>query len=364
MKVLYDYQIFSAQDYGGISRYFHELLERLPHAPNVSVQLPLRFSNNSDIVSCNTGCRSFFPKIDFRGKRRIMALLNRRSAVNALRKQEFDVFHPTYYDPYFLKYSTKPFVLTVYDLIEEKLPGYYPGRSENSQAKRLLCQKASKIIAISENTKRDIVDLFGIPAEKIEVVYLGSSIFPKLSRKVDLPGNYLLYVGKRAGYKNFNFFIRSALPLLMEIPDLYVVCAGGGGLSSVESHFFEQSNIRERVLHVPATDSALAYAYQNAICMVFPSLYEGFGIPILEAFSCGCPVILAKASSFPEIAADAALYFDPRSADQLLRALRNVIGNQQIRKDLATRGLRRSALFSWDTCAAHTLRVYETLVNR
>jgi glycosyltransferase involved in cell wall biosynthesis len=362
MKVLYDYQIFIDQEYGGVSRYFYELIHRWNSFPPIEFALPLKYSNNAYISKWPiTEHSPFLPGISFRGKRRVLTLLNKRSSIVSLKLGQFDIFHPTYYDPYFLEYCSKPFVLTVYDMIHEKFNKHFSTRDKTSANKKLLCHKAARIIAISQNTKNDIVKLFNIPADKIEVVTLGNSLSPQLVSNIILPHKYVLFVGVREKYKNFRFLASAMSPLLMNDKELHLVCAGGGGFSRKELQYFKELGISRQVMHIPITDSTLVQLYKNAMCFIYPSLYEGFGIPILEAFACACPTLLSRASCFPEIAGDAALYFDPCNNEELVLRLQSVLDNSELRRNLSKKGTERLKLYSWDKCAIETLGIYKRI---
>ena len=166
MKILYDHQIFTTQKYGGISRYFYELISILNCEENMQTNIPLNVSNNHYLANKNlVNFFNFFPNKEFRGKFRLMMEWNKRGVIQEIKKQNFDIFHPTYYDPYFLKYiDEKPFVLTVYDMIHEKFSDFFPQNDKTSHYKKLLVEKASRIIAISYSTKQDLIDIFGIDA--------------------------------------------------------------------------------------------------------------------------------------------------------------------------------------------------------
>ncbi len=360
MKVLYDHQIFSAQNYGGVSRYFFELMNCFNRYKEVDFELALSYSNNYYLKNA-----PFSNHKTFSGKKRRWGLLdfiNKKNSKGALKEKDFDIFHPTYYDPYFLKYlNRKPFILTIYDMIHELYPQLFS--DDTSEWKRLLAQKAAKIISISENTKRDIIKFYNIDENKIKVIYLGSSL--KINDNlivpdIKLPENFILFIGSRIGYKNFDLFIHAITPLLKSSEDLYVVCVGSGKFSEVESYLFDELNIKGRVLQYSIDDETLPYFYQKAIAFVFPSLYEGFGIPVLESFSCGCPVVLSNASSFPEVAGDAAIYFDPKDESSVREAVSIVVqGGEKVRKDLQFKGLEQLKKFSWEKTAKETIDVYK-----
>ena len=226
MKVLYDHQIFTSQIYGGISRYFFELIKYFKNDDEVKYELSLKYSNNYYLKKLNNlSYKTFLENYSFRGKYRLLNIINKKVSKKAIYEGNYDIFHPTYYDSYFLDYiGRKPFVLTIYDMIHEIYPEMFPLKDETSKRKKLLAQKATKIIAVSENTKKDIIRFFSIDTNKIEVIYCGTLFDMNGSRNnkvdIDLPEKYILYVGNRGGYKNFNLFIKAIAPLLIKNNEL------------------------------------------------------------------------------------------------------------------------------------------------
>lgn len=368
MKILYDHQIFTAQKYGGISRYFYELVREFNNSQEVQSEIPLLVSNNHYISDKKfVNYIDFLPNKQFRGKQRIFNLLNKPYSILKLKQQNFDVFHPTYYDPYFLKYlGDKPFVLTVHDMIHEKFSEMFSFADMTSQYKRLLVEKASKIIAISQNTKKDLIELFGTDESKIEVVYLGNSMFPKPNSTLsfEIPKKYLLFVGLRDLYKNFERFIKSVTCILNHDKELFVVCVGGGKFTSAEMHLLSDLGIAKQVVQYSLDDESLAYFYKNALAFVFASLYEGFGIPVLESFACGCPLLCGNVSSLPEIAGDGACYFDPYSEESIKNAVLKVLEDVAFRENLIQKGHERLKQFSWQQTAEQIKMIYENVLNQ
>ena len=366
MKILYDHQIFASQKYGGISRYFYELVRELEDVSDVQYEIPLLVSNNHYISDKKfVDYIDLLPNKQFRGKYRIFRILNKPNNIWKLKQQKFDVFHPTYYDPYFLKFfGKKPFVLTVYDMIHEKFSEMFPVTDKTTEQKRLLVEKATKIIAISESTKKDLIEIFGTDESKIEVVYLGNSMFPKSDIKLgfDIPKKYLFFVGSRGLYKNFERFIKSISELLNQDNELFVLCAGGGKFSSSEMQLMSELGISKQVLQYNLDDDSLAYFYKNALAFIFPSLYEGFGIPVLESFACGCPLLCSNLSSLPEVAGKAACYFDPYSEESIKNAVMKVLDNTNLREDLMKNGYEQLNKFSWKKTAEETKNIYESVL--
>ena len=353
--------------YGGISRYFYELTNAFDAMHNVKTNISLVVSNNHYISDKKyVQYIDFLPNKHFRGKQRLFNLFNKPNSILKLKQQNFDVFHPTYYDPYFLNYiGSKPFVLTVYDMIHEKFNDMFLENDTTSKNKRLLCKKASKIIAISQSTKKDLTELFGIDEAKIEVVYLGNSMVlgDVIVSDMEVPKKYILFVGSRGGYKNFDRFVRSAASLLNDNADLSVVCVGGGKFNSNELNLFKKLNVESKLFQFNLDDNLLAQFYAKALMFLFPSLYEGFGIPILEAFACQCPLVCSNTSSLPEIAGDGAEYFDPYSEESIYNAIKTVLVDDVKKELLVKNGTERLKYFSWEETAKQTKNFYESVIK-
>lgn len=369
IKILYDHQIFTNQMYGGISRYFTEIMEHMYDDNEISCIFPHIFSNNYYIKKSNIiKNRSFFNKINFKGKYRLSNIINKRLSKRYILKNNYNIFHPTYYDIYFLDYiDKKPFVLTIHDMIHDIYPEMFPRKDKTVQWKELLATRAVAIIAVSESTKKDITKYLGIRDDKIHVIYHGSSITKHnedrdMYELLNLPNEYLLYVGSRDGYKNFILFIEAIAHFLKNNKNLHVICAGGHFLNNSESKMLEEYGIKNRVHQVNIDDKELACLYRKAIAFVFPSIYEGFGIPILEAFSCGCPVICSNTSSLPEIAGNAALYFDPLKKRQILNKIEEICASENIRQSLIKKGYNQLKKFSWEKTYQKTKEIYKSVL--
>ena len=372
MKILYDHQIFSQQVYGGISRYFFELMRQFSKNPEVSFQLSVKFSNNHYLEHSGfSNHKNFFKNFTLFGipyftrrRNEVMHFLNEKQSRRFLAKQDFDIFHPTYFRTYFLDLlGEKPFVLTIYDMIHELIINKFTTKDPTSLNKKILAQKAAKIIAISENTKKDIVKILGIADEKIKVVHLANSVNPNSLCEFNLPSDkYLLFVGDRAGYKNFQLFISAIVPLLNEDKSLNVICVGSRPFSRRELKFLDDLNLKNQLFYFSVTDEQMAFLYKKAIAFVFPSKYEGFGIPVLEAFACSCPAILSRASCLPEVGADAAEYFDPDNEDDIRQTISKVITDKNKQQDLKRKGIIRLQQFSWEKTAKQTLDIYRSIL--
>lgn len=371
MKVLYDYQIFALQKYGGISRYFFELMNVYYKNKSIDFELPLIFSNNIHIESAPfSNHKTFFPNLRLGIKNKYTKYLNKKNLMfssKIISQQNYDIIHPTYYNPYFLNHiGNKPYVLTIHDMTYEIYPEYFRKNNDTSELKKMLSKNASKIITVSENTKKDVIKFYNIAESKIVVVHHGNSIFVNKEfesdrLKLELPKKFILYVGNRDSYKNFNTFFKAAAQLSKQYDDLYVVCAGGGNFSKKEVVFIKECGMQERTKYFNVNDQILKHLYNNAAAFIFPSLYEGFGMPILEAFECKCPVLLSNVSSFPEVAGDAALYFDPLSISSIETSIEQILSDKILREKLITAGLKKAKEYSWENTAEKTKLVYESI---
>ncbi len=366
-KVLFDDQIFTGQKIGGISRYFSQLFKEFETNDSIDYKLPLIYSENIYLKGLkkvkNYG---FLEGKKFKGRDRLLNFfqkISRQSSKICLTSGNFDIFHPTDYNPYFLDYlNNKPFVITIHDMIHEIYAGeFFNVNDTYISRKRLLAEKASKIITVSQNTKNDIIKFYGIDENKITVIYHANSLNVNLCDPIPVPEKFLLFIGSRGRYKNFNFFIKSISSLFQEDKDLYLICVGGADFTSEEILIFDKFGIKNRILHYFVNDSQLVYLYKKTIAFVFPSLYEGFGLPILEAFACGCPVIASNCEVFKEIGHDSVMYFDGRESDSIFQVVSQVIENKNLRVHLASNGIVHAKKFSWVEAARLTTNLYESI---
>lgn len=358
MKVLFDYQILATQRYGGISRYFYELITNLK---NCGVETSIKcFFNRNSYFEDYFG-KKYNPVIDkIKGK----GFVNRLYMKMILRIGHYDIFHPTYYDNYFLSDNKGKLVITVYDMIHEILPEYFSSDDSTIQQKKQLIYKADHIIAISESTKRDILKIYpDIPESKISVIYIASNFVSCEDEQIDkkFPHKYILFVGSRYGYKNYKAFFEAVRPILNEDTELSLVCLGGGKFSDEETKL--HGKLKERAMQMDVNDNTLSYAYSHAECFVFPSLYEGFGIPTLEAFACKCPVVLSSTSSMPEVGGDAAVYINPTDVHDMTESIKRVLENYDLRKIMRERGLQQLKKFNWGQIALETADCYRKVLK-
>ncbi len=363
MNILFDYQILMLQKFGGISRYYYELMNEMQKKEGSHVFLPVVASQNyyfRNVIKPES-------KLHFR----VDTIRNKLKTLYCFGSKNIDIIHPTYYFPDYLKLISEKkrkktkVIITVYDLICEL---FYPDLDMGGLEKRKeTILNADGIIAISEHTKKDLLKVYPeLNPEKIKVIYLATSM-EKPEKDIDtsfLPKKYILFVGKRSLYKNGNTLLRAFSEISKKYSDVSLVMAGGSTFNEEELEIIKEGKFEDRVIQKNLSDDELYYAYRNAECFVFPSLYEGFGIPILEAFYCDCPVVLSNSSCFPEIAQDAAVYCDGENVDSMVEAIGELLSDDEKREEYRLKGRRRLAHFSWEKVANETLNFYKYIIEK
>ena len=363
MKITFDYQIFDLQEYGGISRYIYELSKELAKTEEVLIVSPVyknQYLKNAPHYLKVLGCHiRAIPNFG-----RVRSLFNfaiSKAIAICFRPQ---INHETYYTNKSIAIRNTKTVITVYDMIHERFSDQFPSTDPTRKQKEIAVKNADHIICISEQTKKDLIEFLAIEASKITVVYLGFSLSVSKSeiKKLDYSRPYLLYVGNRDGYKNFSNLLKAYAdsPTLKTNFDL--ICFGGGVFNRNELQLIKSLGLAScSVRQVSGTDTVLAAHYQSASAFIYPSLYEGFGIPPLEAMSYGCPVVCSNLSSIPEVVGDAAEFFNPYDFDSIKVAIEKVVQDPEHLNSLINKGKKRLDYFSWEKCAKETLEVYKKL---
>jgi glycosyltransferase involved in cell wall biosynthesis len=363
MRIVFDHQIFRVQRYGGISRYFYELAKNISAKNGYEVEIFAPLYVN-EYLGKHSGIRIWgkkVPRLAFSGYIR-NGINTALSTIMLKPRKDVGIFHETYFSRADIRPRSAKRLVTVYDMIHEKFPQYFYKRNNFQKIKAHAVHRADHIICISENTRRDLIGVLGIPEKKISVVYLGysfSSIKPKSHKK-----SFILYVGPRDGYKNYGLMLRAYASSKPLRNDFSIICFGGGNATPRERALIASLNLpSDSVKFMGADDSVLAGLYASAKAFVYPSLYEGFGIPPLEAMAFGCPVICANTSSIPEVVGDAAELFDPASESELQAAIEKVVFSPGYAAQLVLKGYERIKLFSWEKCAQDTLAVYKKVLG-
>lgn len=355
--------MFSIQKFGGITRYFCELIKNLPSGNQFS--LSLIFSDNHYLEENFRLFRkiNILPDKNFKGKyfiRNNLIGINAFYSKYCISLNNFDLFHPTFYDNYFFKPLKKPYIITVHDLIVFKYKDtFYKSEPVISQMEYVI-KNANRIIAVSKNTKKDLMEIMNINSDKIDIIYHGYEK-QRSGNKTDSADKYILYVGHRDRHKNFKTFALAISILFSREKELKLICVGDS-FGNDEMALLAKLKIVNRTSTRKVNDNELNDLYTNALVFVYPSLYEGFGMPILEAFANNCPVCLSNASCFPEIAGEAAVYFEPESPDSILSAIERVIYNKSLAEKLVQAGQIRLKNYSWTKTAQETLNSYKRAI--
>lgn len=366
MRIAFDHQAFCLQKMGGISRYFCSLaVQLLWQGEQAGIFAP--FYRNvylrdvpADAVH-GRAVRDYPPRLAT-----LAVAANGWLARPMMRCFSPDVVHETFFAKWRSGPRRRPHVLTVFDMISEllALDTPTPESALRNTAKYVAVARADHVICISETTRQDLIRLFDVPAHKVSVIHLGCD--PVSGDPHDIaPGAatgerpYLLHIGLRGGYKNFAAMLEgiAASERLQRVFD--VVAFGGGAFSAQERALIARLGFGEgQVRHVGGDDRAMSRLYRGASALVYPSRYEGFGLPPLEAMSYGCPVVASSAAAMPEVIGDAGEYFDPERPDSIAPAIERIVFSQERTDELIDLGRRRAALFTWKRCADETLAVY------
>lgn len=361
MRILYDGEIYANQMAGGINRYFANIISRLSEE-FVPTFATCRRRNIS--FPTHPNLRTFhYPRYGFRPGR-VSYWLEKYyfQAVSQFTTQ--DIIHPSYYKLLTRQDMAKsrwPIVLTVHDMIHE----IFHLDDEWVESKRKAIQAANTIICVSENTKKDLLERFSIPENQVKVTYLASELNTTLAygseRVPKVP--YFLYVGGRASYKNFDMLLAAFAKAISIHPDLRLVVAGFP-FNAKEIAQIKSLNLHQHIdFFTHPTDTHLAKLYRCSLALVYPSRYEGFGIPPLEAMSCGTAVIATNSSSVPEVVGDAGILLDPDSIGDLADSLLFLADNPVERDRLVEKGLERCKQFDWNKTTAQTIEVYRSVTG-
>lgn len=339
--ILIDGIIFSLQKQGGITVYFKSLIEYISRQQErTTLVLDKSTSKRVDVAEGLVSiCRQDFRFFERYRKCRIPVAGS--------------VFHSSYYRQ--ADKSEIPTVVTVHDFIYER---YQHGLRQwvHTNQKNSAIRTAQAVICISEATKNDLLEFVGeTPGQTIHVIHNGvSDVFQNLYLEPAVTP-YVLFVGQRGGYKNFSLVLKA----IVHLPDMELHCVGGGPIRNEELHGVPES-VRSRIHHLGfVTDEELNALYNQAVCLVYPSSYEGFGIPVVEAMRAGCPVVSAECKAVLEVGGNAlTIVAGPDPRDMAEGILKTVSSE---RSHLIKRGFSVAKDYSWDITHSKTLEVYRSL---
>ena len=304
--------------------------------------------------------------------------LSQASTIN----EHFDIYHSFFHQlPAKSKIRTKARIITIYDMIPLLMPQYFNKGFENIFLKILKSIDINQdwVFAISESTKKDFCDFSKMPEERVFVTPLASSekFYQELDtatieatcQRYKIPsGKYILGLSTLEPRKNNVTLINCFYKLMLEnaITDTYLVLVGSNGwlFDDIFRTAAKQPQLLDKIIFTGyIQDSDLSAIYSGASCFVYPSFYEGFGLPPLEAMQCGVPVISSNTSSLPEVVGDAGILIDPKDKDQLCQAMLNILTDESLRENLKQKGLERAKQFSWKKCADQTVEIYKKIID-
>ncbi len=363
MRVAFDDQIFRAQARGGVSKYLVELAVRLPQHGARPV-LPLDRSANRHAVEAGLAEPSKESRWRSRVEWATWRLAGHPHSPSPSRT-DADLMHHTFTHPAYLRRWSGPRVVTIHDMTPELMPEHF--RLGNPHfAKRRYAEAADAIICVSESTAADMLRLYGDHLRaRVRVIPLGVDsrfLEPTSAPSSPLPDDYLLFVGVRAGYKRFDLAVSAAGRVMRDHPGLHFVIVGGGALTTAEQQLLRTNDVHENTIHITPSDAEMPSVYRGASAFLFPSEYEGFGLPTLEALASGAPAVLADASCSREVGGDAARYFPSGDLEGLVDAVEQAL-RSDAREEAAVAGPARARLFSWDRVAAATAEVYRDVLG-
>ena len=368
MKIAYDHKIFTFQKFGGVSRYYSILAENLlKQNQDVKIFAGIHRNGYLDILPEGTvkgiKFKNYPPKFG-----RLFHYFNHVISDVQIKSWQPDIIHETYYEALPSIQPNALRIVTVYDMINELFNDQFSNYKKLSNLKKKTIERADHIISISHSTKKDLINLFGVKEEKISVVQLGVDYkaFKQSKLKnqfVQYP--YILYVGSRDGYKNFNNMLKACSISNVIKNKVVIVAFGGGSFSKIELAEINELGFKNGfVKQVGGNDEMLSSLYSHALCFVYPSLYEGFGLPPLEAMAAECPVVSSNTSSMPEVINKAGIYFNPNDIDEMCSAIEMVVLNKDLRSRLINLGLENIKLFSWQKCSFETLGIYKKITGK
>lgn len=374
MNLVVDGIIYQLQPYGGISRLFNEILPRMceiDESINITLLTHERskqaLPKHSEITQRALSLMENYFHLG--GSCKPIGLLGRRITFRLCTGfGKGKIWHSTYYT---LPGKWKGMqVVTVHDMVHERFVDLFPERKHDQfrEKKRRCIMEADAIICVSEATRRDVQHFYGINSDYIRVIHHGySNAFRQLEQWDDsletlINQPFLLYVGTREHYKNFTRLIQT-YSIFSHRNEVALVVVGKPWTPD-EEHYLGKLGIQDSVhLLTDVDDRKLCRLYNKATALVYPSLYEGFGIPLLEAMACGCPVVASRIPSTIEVAGECPIYFEPNNKESLLTALDMVLfeGRDSTRVQV---GFSQVKCYSWDKTARQTLDVYHELYRK
>jgi glycosyltransferase involved in cell wall biosynthesis len=366
MKILYNHQIF-LQKFGGVARYFVELANNIALYKNkeTTVKIISPFFKTDYLQNINQKILFNGLRVsDFKGSVRLCSIMNSLLSPILSKRYAPNIIHDTYYNAVKFNNGHIKKIITVHDMIHELFPDQFPKENKTTKLKKFAVAEADHVICVSKNTQKDLINFYDVDINKTSVIHHGFSFRTReIKKPLKTTRPYLLYVGSRDGYKNFTRFVEAySASKIKNFFDLVIF--GGEKLNEKEIAIFDRLQISKKsLIEANGDDATLAGYYKNASLFVYPSLYEGFGIPPLEAMHFGCPVVCSNAGSIPEVVGNAALLFDPYSVESIRNSIISVLYNDKLKLSLTSRGFKQLINFSWEKCAKETYKIYEEVLK-
>jgi len=362
MRVALDEQIFAVQPYGGISRLFYEMASAFVRDPELGVEL-----ERLDAPVVNEYLLADEELTARLGVRRASGPYRALGHYVARRRRTApaDVVHNTFYMPRGLgEHPSSQRVVTVYDMIPELLPKTRR-RLDFLTEKHRYVRSADHIICISESTRRDLLRVYPDIHAPVTIAYpgVGPAFRPDSGSSRTQPEPYILHVGNRSSYKDGATLLRAFVQIANRMPDYTLYLVGGGPLTKAEREILAPRGLLSRVRQESLPDSDVPAAYAAAAVTVFPSRYEGFGLPGVEAMASGSPLVLADTSSLPEVGGSAARYFPPGDERTLAAVLVEVLGDADAQREMGEAGVAQARRFSWSGYAAANVEAYRAVLG-
>jgi mannosyltransferase len=360
LEICIDNIVFALQKAGGISAVWYELLKRLLNDEDFNLKI-LDYQGENIFRS-----KLSIPEEIILKNRHIPLPLTIDRYINPNSDIQ-GIFHSSYYRIHPSKKAVN--ITTVHDFTYEYFRKGIPASIHYWQKKQAILN-SKKIICVSNHTRNDLLNFFpSIKPENISVVYNGvDSVYKPIPKSgIDLKqicsfdsGEYVLYVGDRKSpHKNFQMAVKAC-----KLSGMPLVMIGGGPLSEPEKSFLTNVIGENYLLLTGLDNTKLNLLYNHALCLLYPSLYEGFGIPILEAQRAGCPVITTTKSSIPEVAGDAAIMMEMINENEIADCIRMLFNSPELKGDLIQKGIENSNQFSWDKCYNQTKALYLQTYNQ
>lgn len=364
LKVVFDEQIFLLQDFGGISRYFIELIKAFQANPNLGVDVhlssrlvrsTLAFEELSTFQLQKIGLpRALFTLLLGTVQRRI-----RRANLDA------DVVHTTFYVPGYLgRFHRAPIVSTIHDMIPEIVTK--PKRLISPHMmKKSFVSSSDAVLSVSENTLADARRLLtNVPEAFVSHLGVGPEFSKAIPKHASLPDKYFLYVGARQNYKDAETAIKAFASAIGTKDKVNLVFVGGGKFSKTEEKLVSELGIDNLVKQTNLSNAILPSAYANSLALLFTSHYEGFGLPLVEAMASALPVLVADTPVAREIVQNAGNYFRAGDTQSLAKLIREVLSNPSSFQESSALGLRLAESYTWLACAQKTAEAYRFAVQR